>query len=111
MSPSTFAHELGLVGELLNLAGAFILARELLNRDKNDLTEGQLRELQEFAKKHGSPATYKNIAAASGHFVRRIMNQGIRRQAKVGIFLLLLGFILLAGYHVLEIIESARCNG
>jgi len=98
-------HWLGFGGELLNLLGAIALARDLFLRKREETLKAGADQAAKAGRKFGSTAR-----TAEGDLPLSTMNVGsdyiIFRATKlgyIGVGLLIAGFLLLTGYHLLEI--------
>jgi hypothetical protein len=101
------AHCLGLTGELLNFIGALIIAMDLFGRG----SEEERRKSYEMASKSHRELD-SNAVSREGHyevaatgFVNDYLSYMQRRLAWWGTGFMLSGFLLLAGYHVLEMLS------
>ena len=96
-------HVLGLIGELLNCLGAIILVVDIFFFEKRQRELKALEEMSRSAREFDSRAQYKSILVASPDFAGKVQNRHAVHLAYLGTGLLVLGFILLALYHWLEI--------
>lgn len=100
---SAAAHWVGLGGELANLTGATILAFDLFWREREVEHEKRLSRLHEWAKRFHVHAFYEGLSVSDKHFITALMGRRATRLAFFGWTFLVLGFLLLTLYHVLEI--------
>jgi hypothetical protein len=106
VTASHWAHLLGLLGELLNLAGAIVLANDLVDRDKEENRREYCAVANQWAVEVGLKSTYYlgcNVAARD--FVRTVLNLRSRNLGYIGLRLLVGGFALLCAYHFVEILN------
>jgi hypothetical protein len=104
---SQWAHLLGFVGELSNLIGAIVLARDLLARDEESAERERLFSVSQWAvKSHLKSTVYRGQNVAAPDFARSIVDLRSKVLAYKGISLLVLGFALLAVYHFWELLIS-----
>jgi len=97
------AHCIGAIGELLNFAGALVLAADLFLRQKKEAEAKLLDPLAEWGRKHGLSATHKSIPVSDPDFTAKVLDRWTRRLGLIGIGLLAIGFLLLVGYHLFYI--------
>src|ERR1035441_10043628 len=101
MSP----HAFGIAGELLNLFGGLILAGDIIFRQQQRAQGNRVSDLSEFARAISSTGTYRGFPAASRDLRERVLDQRVTLYGWIGVGILLLGFVLSALYHYLEIIS------
>ena len=99
------AHWFGLFGELFNLTGGCILAVDLLFRGRERRKRQKLEKMKKWAQDAGIQANYKEFQVAAEDFVERLLEEEASRLAKWGTGFLLLGFFLLALYHLIQIYD------
>jgi hypothetical protein len=97
------AHCIGAIGELLNFAGALVLAADLFLRQKKDAEAKLLDPLGEWGRKHGVSATHNNISVCDPDFTEKVLDRSTRQLGFLGIGLLAVGFLSLVGYHLIYI--------
>lgn len=98
-------HVLGIVGEVLNLAGAICLAYDMVLRQSERVHGEQLKGLGEFARKFGlAGLLYRGVDAAQPDFAQRVVDRRAACFGYCGVTLLALGFLLLVGYHVVAMV-------
>ncbi|MGA7503359.1 MAG: hypothetical protein WA252_19955 [Candidatus Sulfotelmatobacter sp.] len=101
---SHLPHWIGLGGEVLNFAGACILALDLLRRPRERKEFNNLRQLrglgQEFALKR---TVYKGIPISCDDFEAAVSDLRTSRLAVVGVAIMAVGFPCLIAYHWMEI--------
>lgn len=96
-------HWLGIAGEVLNFLGAICLAYDMLLREPERANRRQLQELHEFVVKYGlSGFGYKGLDVSSVDFAQSVMDRRATKFGLWGVALLAIGFLFLAGYHILE---------
>ena len=100
------AHWIGAFGELLNFAGALVLAADLFLRYKKESEAKALDPLGEWGRKHGLSATHKNVCVSDPDFTAKVLDRWTRRLGYWGIGLLAAGFLSLAGYHMIYIFSG-----
>lgn len=103
------AHFLGIAGELLNFAGAILLGVDLFLRGRFRKQEADLSGLHDFAVRNRLQLVrYKNVMVALPDFQELVSERRARRYGFVGASLLMGGFALLVGYHMMEILDLLR---
>jgi hypothetical protein len=100
---SHYAHCVGAIGELLNFAGAVVLAADLFLRQKKEAEAKFLDPLGEWGRQHGLSATHNNVPVSDPEFTAKVLDRWTRRLGYIGIGLMALGFLCLVGYHVFYI--------
>jgi hypothetical protein len=94
---------LGLAGELLNLSGAIVLARDLIARDEENAERERLSSVYDWALRSGLKSTfYRKQNVASQNFAQSIADLRAKSLGYKGVILLISGFALLALYHFWE---------
>ncbi|HMD49334.1 MAG TPA: hypothetical protein VKG79_09560 [Bryobacteraceae bacterium] len=101
--PDHFAHWVGVAGELLNFAGAVVMARDLFVREKEQAEARRLRRLGAWGKKHGLGAVRKGVPVNADDFAEKVLGRRASRLAYWGVGLLGLGFLFLLAYHLIAI--------
>ncbi len=97
------AHWIGAFGELLNFAGAAVMAADLFLREKEQAEARRLRQLGAWGRKHNLPATRKGVAVNAEDFAEKVLGRRASRLGYWGLGLLALGFGLLVTYHLIAI--------
>jgi hypothetical protein len=100
---SHYAHCVGAIGELLNFAGAVVLAADLFLRQKKEAEAKLLDHLGEWGTKHGLSATHKNVPVSDLEFTAKVLDRWTRRLGYIGIGLMATGFLCLVGDHLFYI--------
>lgn len=104
-----WAHLIGIWGELLNLAGAIVLARDIFLRRKEHELDKTWNTLHNIAVLSSLKRTrYKGYSIAAPSFRESVAQRRADHVGYWGVSLLGAGFLLLAAYHGLEIWESCR---
>jgi hypothetical protein len=93
------AHRLGAIGELLNFAGAIVLAADLFLRQKKEAEAKLLDPLGAWGRRNRLSATHKNVPVGDPDFTARVLDRWTKRLGYVGIALLAIGFLCLFSYH------------
>jgi hypothetical protein len=94
------AHWIGAIGELLNFAGALVLAADLFLRQKKDSETKLLDPLGEWGRKHGLSATHQNVPVSDPDFTEKVLDHWTRRLGYWGIGLLAVGFLSLEHFII-----------
>jgi hypothetical protein len=101
---SAAAHYVGIAGELLNFAGAFVCAVDLLQRRKEQRALRTAETLVRWQAEHKLEGLrYEGLDIDNPDFRINLAAQSATKYGVVGVSLLLVGFGLLVVYHVLEI--------
>ena len=100
------AHWIGVIGELLNFAGAVVLAADLFLRQKKESEAKLLDPLGEWGRKHGLTAIHHDVSVSDADFTAKVLDRWTRRLGYWGIGLLALGFLALVGYHLAYILSG-----
>lgn len=101
--PDHFAHWVGVAGELLNFAGAVVMARDLFVREKEQAEARRLRRLGAWGKKYGLGAVRKGVPVNADDFAEKVLGRRASRLGYWGVGLLGFGFLLLLAYHLVAI--------
>jgi hypothetical protein len=104
------AHGLGFVGEALNLYGAFILAKDLLEREEELSDREGLEELTNWLIANGLQVQVNDLDLKKPHAATLILVRKAVLIGKRGLFWLKLGFGCLALYHVLSFFASSHAK-
>lgn len=96
-----FAHGLGFLGEALNLYGAFILAKDLLDREEETQDREGLEDLGKWLKENELEIHFSDLNLKSPHAATLVLVRKAVLIGRRGLFWLKLGFCCLALYHVL----------
>jgi hypothetical protein len=103
MSPNV-PHWVGVIGEGFNFAGATVLAIDLLFRRRERLLRQSWVNMHAWALRNRiTSAVYKGIPIVDPDFGEKVAARRATLLGIIGTALLALGFLLLAGYHLLEI--------
>ncbi len=93
-------HELGMLGEFLNLIGALVLALDLFYRERERDREKKWSHIAEFGRANDLNRTeYKGLRITSPDFTSNLSDRRAAFIGYVGMAFLVLGFLLLIGYH------------
>jgi hypothetical protein len=102
------SHILGIIGELLNLIGAILLAIELFMKRSYREEDMKNSLLHDLAVESGLDSTYiGGIRIADPGFQERMAEQRAKNLGFAGAVFLTVGFGFLVAYHVCEMIR--RC--
>ncbi len=103
------AQGFGLIGDLLNLIGAFILVRDLTRRPAERREQNAAEELAEFARKRGINMGLEGLDLRdpkAAEALAEMVDKRAERLGRVGFRFLFAGFAFLALYRGAEILES-----
>jgi hypothetical protein len=99
MSP----HQLGMLGELFNFAGALIMALDIFLRGRERLREKKLDKIGQFARVNQLNRTiYRGSHVTSTRFPLNVLDKKATVIAYIGTACFAVGFLLLVAYHYLE---------
>jgi hypothetical protein len=105
MDASTVAHLIGCIGELLNLIGGTVFGLDLLTKKRERAMHDNLTAANRWAVQYSLHSiTYKGKKVAAAGFITSILERRSAIRGYVGLVILLLGFVLLGFYHLIEII-------
>jgi hypothetical protein len=97
------AHWIGVAGELLNFAGALVLAADLFLRRNEHSEAKRLEPLGEWGRKHGLSAKYKTVPVSAADFAEKVQGHRTGLLGFWGVLFIALGFLSLVGYHLVAI--------
>jgi hypothetical protein len=97
------SHTAGALGDALNLLGSWILARDVLSRDKHWTEQKELEDFADHFAKAGIPTVYKDIKITDPGAIALAMISRTVRRGKVGFTILAAGFFCLLVYHGIEL--------
>src|SRR5579862_8266946 len=104
--PAHAAHYVGAFGELLNFAGAVVLAVDLFHRKREHDESRRLQRLGAWGKKYNLPAKRRGVPVNTDHFAEIVMGRRASSLAYWGVGLLAAGFMLLISYHMIAIFRG-----
>lgn len=105
MSP----HELGLIGDGLNLFGALTLALDIFLRQREQRRKEALDHVSRAAREASLSRTeYKGYSLISPDFSERVLNRTALARAYTGVGLMVFGFTFQALYHLFAMGGGAR---
>ena len=92
--------------------GAIVLVVDIFFLEERQRELKNLENMSRIAREVDSPAQYNDILVAAPDFAEKVQNRRAVHLAYLGTGLLVLGFLLLAGYHGLEMwnIRNSLCN-
>jgi len=97
------AHWIGTIGELLNFAGALVLAWDLFLRRKEVSEIKRLNRLAQWGRKHGLSAEYEHVSVGDPEFADKVRGRRASLLGYWGIGFMALGFLSLVAYHLIAI--------
>lgn len=100
----------GLIGDGLNLVGAYILAKDMLDRDREFLEKSDLEQLVSQLKEEGIPAVYDGIALSRPNAVSLTLIVKAVKRGRIGFSFIAVGFVFLIAYRILELIQLSYEN-
>jgi hypothetical protein len=103
MNLQIIGHSAGLFGDALNLLGAYILAKDVLDREREWAEEKDLEELGKQLREAGIPAIYEGIPITRPNAVALSIVVRAVKRGRVGFTLMGIGFVFLIVYRVCEL--------
>lgn len=102
---ASVAHAFGLLGDSLNVVGAYLLAQDIFNR-RHELEERDLlNTLAKYAEDNHLPLRINGFSMSEPSAPALILVHKQVKQAKYGFSFLVAGFLCLVVYRIAELLE------
>ncbi len=106
------AHIAGAIGDILNLVGAWILALDVIRREREWKEEKDLEEFAERVRKmdFGASVSYEDIVLTRPGAVALAQIIKTVHRGRLGLVIIIIGFTFLLLYRLLEIVAEIRTS-